>query len=169
MDCTNRATPPKNAENTDGSIVPDTVTFNSVLYAYAVKELDAPQSGRIVAGNDDNEAHVDTTSLTCLGQVKQSHAPFRAQGCWPHGNAVDGWQHLSDRMCTVIPSFKRGSRSCAIGIVEEVKAVETTFDKANRAGTLKRRDQRAARAAKELLERWKNSSYSKSSDIYFQS
>lgn len=83
-----------NDEN--GGVVPDTITYNSVLYAYAQStDIDAPPKAEALLREmmtEENEAQVDTMSFNIVlhawAQSKQERAPHRAQELLEHMEAL---------------------------------------------------------------------------------
>lgn len=79
-------------QHPDDNMVPDTITFNAVLYAYAQsKEKDAPPRAEALLREmmtDENEAQVDTTSFNVVlhawANSKEDRAAFRAQELLEH-------------------------------------------------------------------------------------
>ena len=153
----------KMQEHPDGTIIPDTVTFNSVLYAYAQsKEPGAPSKAEALLREmmtEDNEAQVDTTSFNIVlhawAKSKQSHAPFRAQELLSHMETLSLAGNTKVRpdvysYTTVIQAWVAQLRHRYRR--RENKSRGNHFDKAQRS-TPKGTNTDAARAAKEVLEK----------------
>jgi pentatricopeptide repeat protein len=143
-------------------IIPDTVSWNSLLYAYAnSNELDAPPKAEALLREmmtDENEAHVDTTSFNTVlhawAQSNQERAPCRAQELLEHMENLFSAGNTKVRpdvysYTTVIQSWV--SRLKDRRRRRDGKSRGSHFDKGQRGALNSNTD--AAQAAKTLLKK----------------